>query len=56
MCVLSLHTMPIIALIFGVCLGKFTREYITHKQQMERLQILSSQSIPGAYLEWLTAD
>ena len=47
--------MPILALIFGVCLGKFTREYITHKQQMQRLQKINSETLPGTYLEWLTA-
>lgn len=46
--------MPILAFVFGVSLGKFTRDHITHKQQMKRLALINSVTPPGTYLEWLT--
>jgi hypothetical protein len=46
--------MPIFAFIFGVSLGKFTKEYITHKHQIKHLDRINSVTPPGAYLEWLT--
>ena len=47
--------MTILAFVFGVSLGKFARDYVEHKQQMERLASINSTMKPGAYLEWLAA-
>jgi hypothetical protein len=46
--------MPIFAFIFGVCLGKFARNYTIHKQQMQRLSRINSTMMPGEYLTWLS--
>ena len=49
----TLLTMPLLAFAGSFLAGRFVRDYISHKQQMERLAEANRNAVPGEYLTWL---
>ena len=45
--------MPLLAFAGAFFAGRFVRDYISHKRQMERLAEANRNAIPGEYLSWL---
>ena len=45
--------MPLLAIAAGYAAGRFVRNYLTHKQQLERIAEANRTAVPGEYLQWL---